>query len=87
MVTDNNLNPNIENQPVLIQEDRGHAVIITLNRPKSMNSLNFEMLYALRDAIDALQYRSEVRTVIITGAGEKAFCCNCNSCCKHYKKS
>ncbi|MGD9732338.1 MAG: enoyl-CoA hydratase-related protein [Desulfamplus sp.] len=72
MITDNN--QNIENQPVLIQEDRGHAVILTLNRPKSMNSLNFEMLYALRDAVDALQYRSEVRTVIITGAGEKAFC-------------
>ncbi|MBF0231026.1 MAG: enoyl-CoA hydratase/isomerase family protein, partial [Desulfamplus sp.] len=64
----------MNNQPVLIQEEKGSCVILTLNRPKSMNSLNFEMLYALRDAVDALQYRSEVRSVIITGAGDKAFC-------------
>jgi len=65
---------NMEGEPVFIQEERGDRVILTLNRPKSMNSLNFEMLYAIRDAVDALQYRPEIRTVIITGAGVKAFC-------------
>ncbi len=39
-----------------------------------MNALNFEMLYAIRDEVDALQYRSDIRSVIITGAGERAFC-------------
>ncbi|MBF0259703.1 MAG: enoyl-CoA hydratase/isomerase family protein [Desulfamplus sp.] len=72
MVTD--INPNIENESVLMQEEKASSVILTLNRPKSMNSLNFEMLYALRDAVDALQYRPEIRSVIITGSGEKAFC-------------
>jgi enoyl-CoA hydratase/carnithine racemase len=50
------------------------VVLLTLNRPTAMNSLNFEMLYAIRDRIDALQYRSDIRCVIVTGAGDKAFC-------------
>ncbi len=59
---------------ILIREKRNKAVILTLNRPKAMNSLNFDLLYAIRDQIDELQYDSDVRTVIITGAGDRAFC-------------
>ena len=55
-------------------EEKDQAVILTLNRPQVMNCLNFDLLYAIRDKIDELQYRSDVRTVIITGAGEKSFC-------------
>lgn len=64
----------MENQDILIKEERGASVILTLNRPKAMNSLNFNLLYAIRDEIDELQYRSDIRTVIITGAGTRAFC-------------
>ena len=64
----------MDHQPVLIKEEQGTSVILTLNRPKAMNALNFEMLYAIRDEVDALQYRSDIRSVIITGAGERAFC-------------
>jgi enoyl-CoA hydratase/carnithine racemase len=39
-----------------------------------MNCLNFDLLYALRDEIDALQFSDTIRSVVITGAGEKAFC-------------
>lgn len=59
---------------VLLREDRDGTVLLTLNRPKAMNSLNFDLLYAIRDQIDELQYRQDIRTVIITGSGEKAFC-------------
>ncbi len=59
---------------VLLREERDGTCLLTLNRPGSMNSLNFELLYAIRDEIDELQYRSDIRTVIITGAGGKAFC-------------
>ncbi|MEA1967585.1 MAG: enoyl-CoA hydratase-related protein [Thermodesulfobacteriota bacterium] len=62
------------NDDVLIKEEKDCTVILSLNRPKAMNSLNFELLYAIRDQIDELLYRSDIRTVIITGAGEKAFC-------------
>ncbi len=64
----------MDNQDVLIRQEKDHTVILTLNRPKPMNSLNFDLLYAIRDEIDELQYRSDIRTVIITGAGERAFC-------------
>ncbi len=64
----------MENQKILIKEKRDKTIILFLNRPKAMNSLNFELLYAIRDQIDELQYDSEIRTVIITGAGERAFC-------------
>ena len=39
-----------------------------------MNSLNFDLLLALGGEIDALQYRTDIRCLILTGAGTKAFC-------------
>lgn len=62
------------NEPLLLEEEKNKAVILTLNRPAVMNCLNFDLLYAIRDKIDVLQYRTDIRTVIITGAGEKSFC-------------
>lgn len=59
---------------LLLIEEQNKAVILTMNRPKVMNCLNFDLLYAIRDKIDDLQYRSDIRTVIITGSGEKSFC-------------
>ena len=58
---------------LLVKEDSG-VVTLTLNRPGVMNSLNFELLYALRDEVESLRFRRDVRVVIITAAGEKAFC-------------
>ncbi len=63
-----------EKDPLLLVEEKDQAVILTMNRPKVMNCLNFDLLYAVRDKIDELQYRTDIRTVIITGAGEKSFC-------------
>ncbi len=60
--------------PLLLAEEKEQAVILTMNRPKVMNCLNFDLLYAIRDKIDELQYRTDIRCVIITGAGEKSFC-------------
>lgn len=59
---------------ILQVEEKNNAAVLTLNRPGVMNCLNFELLYALRDEIDRLQYRTDIRCVILTGAGEKAFC-------------
>lgn len=57
-----------------IQVDRdGHVATITLNAPERLNSLSPEMFDALDATWDALAEDSEVRAVIITGAG-RAFC-------------
>ena len=59
---------------VLLKEEQDGIVTLTLNRPAVMNSFNFTMLYALRDAVEALRFTRDVRVVIVTGAGDRAFC-------------
>ena len=59
---------------ILLAEEDAGILTLTLNRPDIMNSLNFPLLYALRDQIEAVRYRSEIRVVIITGSGDRAFC-------------
>lgn len=59
---------------ILSVEEKEGIVLLTLNRPEVMNSLNFAMLRAIRDNIEAVRHRADVRVVVITGAGEKAFC-------------
>ncbi|MBC8442462.1 MAG: enoyl-CoA hydratase/isomerase family protein [Deltaproteobacteria bacterium] len=63
-----------DSDPLLLKKEKNKTVILTMNRPKVMNSLNFDLLYAIKNEIDALQYRTDIRTLIITGAGEKSFC-------------
>ena len=58
---------------LLAEEDTG-ILTLTLNRPDIMNSLNFLLLHALRDQIEAVRFRSDIRVVLITGSGQKAFC-------------
>jgi enoyl-CoA hydratase/carnithine racemase len=61
------------NEQVLKQEMIGQTAVLTLNRPEVMNSFNFSLLYALKEAVEGLRFRTDARAVIITGAGEKAF--------------
>ncbi|HEY8985287.1 MAG TPA: enoyl-CoA hydratase-related protein [Streptomyces sp.] len=48
--------------------------IITLNRPEAMNALNIEAKAALRDAVESAVSDDSVRAVLLTAAGERAFC-------------
>ena len=61
-------------EEVLLREEDGGVLLLTLNRPAVMNSLNFALLHALAGAIEAVRFRADVRVLIVTGAGEKAFC-------------
>lgn len=61
-------------EPVLLQETTDGIAVLTLNRPDVMNALNFELLRALKDNIHRIRFEPDIRVVIITGAGEKAFC-------------
>ena len=49
------------------------TLIITINRPDKMNALNKDVIEELGKALDEVYNNSEVKTAIITGAGEKAF--------------
>ncbi|MDO9110565.1 MAG: enoyl-CoA hydratase-related protein [Desulfatirhabdiaceae bacterium] len=59
---------------ILLKEEKDGVIQLTLNRPGVMNSLNFDLLRALQQEVDAIRFMPDVRVVIITGAGEKAFC-------------
>jgi enoyl-CoA hydratase len=54
-------------------ERQGPVGIITLNRPEALNALSLEMLDQLDAALDVVEGDAELRAVIITGAGQKAF--------------
>ena len=62
------------NDGVLLREEENGIVTLTLNRPEVMNSFNFQLLHALREQIEDVRFKRDVRVIIITGAGEKAFC-------------
>ncbi len=59
---------------ILLNDETDGVMTLTLNRPKIMNSLNFDMLRALKGHIETVRFNADIRVVIITGAGEKAFC-------------
>ncbi|MFY9706553.1 MAG: enoyl-CoA hydratase-related protein [Desulfobacterales bacterium] len=61
-------------EEVLLREEDGGVLMLTLNRPEVMNSLNFALLQALAAEIEAVRFRADVRVLVVTGAGEKAFC-------------
>ncbi len=47
---------------------------LTLNRPDALNALDGSLVEALGERFDELRYDDEVRVVILTGAGDRAFC-------------
>jgi enoyl-CoA hydratase/carnithine racemase len=59
--------------PVL-HDKRGHAFWITINRPDKRNAINAEVIAGIRDGYRAAQADADVRVIVLTGAGDKAFC-------------
>ncbi len=46
---------------------------ITINRPEKLNALNVATIQELHDAFETLENQDEIRVIILTGSGEKAF--------------
>jgi enoyl-CoA hydratase len=58
---------------VTVQKRTEHISVITLNRPERLNSLTFELVAELHDALDEVGGDEECKVVILTGAG-RGFC-------------
>src|SRR5215210_7637806 len=58
----------------LLYDVKDGVATVTLNRPDQRNALNAELLAALVDAMKRVRDDSEVRAVVLTGAGDKVFC-------------
>lgn len=55
-------------------EERGHVAVVTLNRPDHHNAFDQVMQRELRDVWQAIRVNDDVRAVVLTAAGTKAFC-------------
>ena len=58
---------------LLIEKPLDGVAVVTLNRPEAMNALSKALRGALSRAITGLDQDPEVRVIILTGAGERAF--------------
>ena len=62
----------MELKNILVEHEKATATI-TINRPEKLNALNKETIQELHDVLSLLETNENVRTIIITGSGEKAF--------------
>jgi len=61
-----------QTRSVLWRQD-GDIAVVTLNRPHALNSLDPDMHQALREALDAIEAKPEIRALVLTGDG-RGFC-------------
>lgn len=57
----------------IVFEKKSSIAYVTINRPKVLNALNMATMEDLRSAFAAIKDDKEIRVVILTGSGEKAF--------------
>lgn len=58
----------------LVRERRGKVLVLRLNRPQARNALTMELIAELGDAIAEAESDPEIRVVVLTGTGDRAFC-------------
>jgi enoyl-CoA hydratase/carnithine racemase len=58
----------------LLYDVADHVATITINRPERRNALSWTVMTELREAFTAARADADVRVVVLTGAGDKAFC-------------
>jgi crotonobetainyl-CoA hydratase len=60
--------------PVVKVTTADHTLVATINRPEALNAVNQAVWDGLGDAVDRAQSDPQIRVMIITGAGDRAFC-------------
>ncbi|MGB3696441.1 MAG: enoyl-CoA hydratase-related protein [Gordonia sp. (in: high G+C Gram-positive bacteria)] len=58
----------------ILVERRGNVALVTINRPDARNAVDASVTDGLGVALDEADRDPEVRAIVLTGAGEKAFC-------------
>ena len=60
--------------PLYLLSVEDGVALVTLNRPQAMNSINRDLRLQLLELFPALDLRDDVNVIVLTGAGDKAFC-------------
>jgi enoyl-CoA hydratase/carnithine racemase len=58
----------------LLYEEGDGVALVTLNRPDALNAFNFRMQQELKQMWTAVRTNDDVRAIVLTGAGDEAFC-------------
>jgi enoyl-CoA hydratase len=66
---------------VVLRETLGPVKLLTLNRPHKLNALDYELINQLMALLDELEEDDEVRTIVLTGAGDRAFSAGADIAC------
>jgi len=61
-------------EPAVRADKRGHAMWVTINRPDKRNAINKDVVAGIRDGWRRAHADPDVRVIVLTAAGEKAFC-------------
>ncbi len=54
-------------------EQKGNLAFVTLDRPGAMNAFNYDMLVELGQITESIRINPDIRVIIFTGAGDRAF--------------
>lgn len=73
-VPDSSTPDDFQNSGAVLVERDGHVMVVTLNRPEAMNAVNAEVTRLLGDALEEAEHDALIRAVVLTGAGDRAFC-------------
>lgn len=63
-----------EDPPVVLFDAATPVATVTIARPDRRNAINPEVVAGIRDALDRAEDEPAIRVVVLTGAGDKAFC-------------
>ncbi len=58
---------------ILVEKVGGGVRVITLNRPDVLNALSSDLNREMDEALDSFENDPDIKAIVITGAGEKAF--------------
>ena len=68
------MTPSTPHSPELLVDQRGPVLWLTINREQRRNAVSHGVLASMAQAIDAAQANRAIRAIVISGAGDKAFC-------------
>lgn len=67
------MNPQNASEPEVLYSVAGHVAQITINRPDVLNAMNENTLTMLEEFVDRASEDDDIRVVVFTGSGDKAF--------------
>ena len=63
-----------DHEPALVRQQKGAVLVLRLNRPEARNAFNPELMGDLGSALAAAEADPDIRAVVLTGTGDRAFC-------------